>query len=109
VKTRPSSPARWRAKYPNKTLVALPSKRDDKVLLYEKNRVRARGRPKKGEQPTFTERLRLRFVLTKKVDMKPTLKLYDTWQQLAGERDKVWAETADKMLQDFAKDDPRDR
>lgn len=110
VKTRPSSPARWRAKYPNKDLLALPSKRDGKVLLYEKTKKRAtRGRPRKGAAPDFKERLRLRFILTKTVDMKPTLRLYDTWEQLAAEREKAWGATADKMQADFAKNDPRDR
>lgn len=110
VKTRPSSPARWKAKYPNKELLALPSKRDAKVLLYEKQKSRAkRGRPKKGEAPAFKERLRLRFILTKTVDMQPTLRLYDTWEQLAAEREKAWGATADKMQTDFLKNDPRDR
>lgn len=110
VKTRPSTPKRWREKYPNRQLKLLPSKRGDgKMLLYEVQRVGRRGRPKKGEPAPVTERLKLRFILTKFVDMRPTLKLYDTWDSLAQARDKAWAQTADKMQLDFAKNDPRNR
>lgn len=109
VKTRPGSPARWRAKYPDRRLRALPSKINNNVPLYEVSDVRARGRVKKGEQPVTRERLRLRFILTKRVDMKPTLHLYDTWDVGYAERDKLWAAAASKMQSDWEKNDPRDR
>lgn len=108
VKTRPTTPARWRAKYPGKTLRALPSKRDGKVLLYEVQQVKKRGRTKKGETPATTERLRLRFLLTKFVDMKPTLKLYESWDGLSADRDAHWRTMADRMLRDFERGDARD-
>lgn len=109
VKTRPGSPARWKAKYPDRRLRALPSKINNNVPLYEVSDVRARGRSKKGEQPATKERLRLRFILTKRVDMKPTLHLYDTWDSGIKERDELWAAAASKMQSDWEKNDPRDR
>lgn len=104
IKTRPSTPARWMAKYPQKKLVLRPSKKDpNQSLLYELERVRGRGRPRKdGTGNTVLERLRLRFLLTKFVDMKPTLKMYETWDQLARQRDQKWSEIATRMEADMA-------
>lgn len=106
VRTTEGSPSAWRANNPGKTLVARPSRRDGKILLYEVQQKRGRGRPRAGAIPR--ERLRLRFLLTHAVDMKPTLKMYDTWDRLQQDRDELWGEAADKMLRDFERGDPRD-
>jgi len=108
VRTRPGSVKKWREQNPGKTLITLPSKRDNKLLLYERTIVRGRGRPKKGEAPKTKERLRLRFLLTKHVGMKPTLQLYETWDEQVPFRDAAWKEAADKMQADLVKGDPRD-
>lgn len=110
VKTRPSTPARWMAKYPDKKLVLRPSKKDRQMLLlYELSKVRGRGRPRKdGRGNTTAARLRLRFLLTKFVDMKPTLKMYETWQELEAARNAQWRETATRIQQDLERRDPRD-
>jgi hypothetical protein len=111
VKTRPTTPARWQAKYPNKQLVFRPSQKDaNTALLYELTRLRGRGRPRKdGKGNTVREQLRMRFLLTKFVDMKPTLKLFEAWEQLAGKRDQQWAATASRIAADVATADARDR
>jgi hypothetical protein len=110
VKTRPKTPARWMEKYPTKKLILRPSKKDPAMLvLYELLRVRGRGRPRKdGKGNTVSTRLRLRFLLTKFVDMKPTLKMYESWEQLQGARDTQWGETATRIQQDLDRGDPRD-
>ncbi len=108
VKTRPGSFGKWRAAHPNARLIVLPSKRDDKRLIYEVRRGRRpRGRPPAGTPPP-ADRLRLRWVLTRFVEMKPTLRLYESWDSLADQRDRLWKETADKMIRDAANPDLRD-
>lgn len=109
VKTRPGSFAKWRAAHPNAKLLLLPSKRGGgNRLIYEAQRRRAgRGRPPKDAPPP-AERLRLRWILTRSVTMRPTLKLYDSWDQLAAQRDAIWRDAASKMIRDAAKGDPRD-
>lgn len=108
VKTRPGSFGKWRAAHPSAKLLLLPSKRGGgNRLIYEAQRRRAgRGRPPK-DAPPAAERLRLRWILTRSVTMRPTLKLYDSWDQLASQRDANWREAADKMIRDAAKGDPR--
>jgi len=107
VKTRPGSFAAWRAAHPSAKLLFLPSKRDDKRLVYEVTRRRGRGRPRK-DAPPAPEKMRLRWILSKFVSMKPTLKLYESWDGMASTRDTLWRETADKMIADLNRADPRD-
>jgi hypothetical protein len=109
VKTRPGAFGKWRAAHPGAKLLLLPSKRGAGTrLLYEVQRARrGPGRPKK-DAPPAGERLRLRWILTRAVTMRPTLKLYESWDLLAGQRDALWRETADKMIRDAANPDPRD-
>lgn len=107
VKTRPTTPAAWRRRNPKKTLISRPGRRGN-VLLYEVQRTRGRGRPRKGEPPRTKERLRLRYVLTRSVQMDPTLRLYGTWDSLRGQRDQAWKRTADRMVRDLERGDPRD-
>lgn len=103
VKTRPGTPKKWRAKYPGKDLVLRPSKKGTAdLLLYEVIRSRGRGRPRKdGTGATIHERLRLRFLLTRFIDFKPTLHMMDTWTSLEGERDKLFANRATKIARDI--------
>lgn len=109
VKTRPGDFRKWRAEHPGAQLLFLRSKTDPtKQIVYEVVRRRGRpGRPRKGEAPP-TARLRMRFLLTKLVRMRPTLRLYETWDALLPTRDALWRETADKMMRDADKRDPRD-
>ena len=109
VRTRPGDFGRWREANPNAKLLLLKSKRGAGTrLLYEVQRARrGPGRPKK-DAPPASERLRLRWILTRSVTMRPTLKLYETWDLLASQRDALWRETADKMIRDAANPDLRD-
>lgn len=106
VKTRPGNIHRWRERNPGAVLITLPSKRgDDKRLVYEVTLRRARGRLRKdwiGPAPV-REKLRLRWVLTKTVDMKPTLKLYATWDNIQSAQDELWQRYADRMMEDIAR------
>lgn len=95
VRTRPGDFKLWRAKNPGKALLFLPSKRDDKTLVYEKV---GKRRP----------RLRLRFLVAKGVTMKRTLRLYEAWDETEGLREAFWAQAATAMERDLNKRDPRD-
>lgn len=103
-KTRPHNIGRWRERNADKQLLTLPSKRGrDKLLVYEVQKKRARGRTRKGEAPKTRDKLRLRFVLTRLVRMKPKLGYYDAWDTLVQERDQLWAETATNLEKDLAR------
>tara|TARA_R110002073_G_scaffold326370_1_gene506157 strand:+ start:9558 stop:10337 length:780 start_codon:yes stop_codon:yes gene_type:complete len=112
VKTRPGTPKKWLAKNPNKKLELRPSKkRKGEAVLYEvtKKRSRGRGRPRKGAPlPVLREKLRLRFILTRSVDMEPTLNFYGMWGQLRSQRDQLWRGAAERMERQLQKGDPRD-
>lgn len=108
VKTRPGGFQQWRARHPSAALKFLPSKRDDKTLVYEVTRRRGqRGRPRAGSPPP-AQKLRLRWILTRQVQMKPTLRLYESWEHMTSVRDRLFKEAADKMLRDLERLDPRD-
>jgi hypothetical protein len=120
VRTRPGSPKRWREST-GKDLVFRPSKKQaGTALLYEVERKfrrpkrqkagaggrtrRRKGPALQGPPPTVVvEKLRLRFLLTRFVDMKPTLKMYDTWESLESERASQWEDTANRILEDWAR------
>lgn len=122
--TRPGDFQEWRRANPDKQLRFLPSKRGDgKTLVYElqhKARIRSLNRSQAAAlggrlapAPTGTgtlrwQKLKLRWVLTTHVRMRPTLRLYESWEQLANERDKAWSQAADKMIADLRRADPRD-
>jgi hypothetical protein len=110
VKTRPKSPRRWLEKYPGKRLEFRPStKRPGEGLLFEVTRSRGRGRPRRdGTAPPLRERLRLRFILTRAVEMDPTLHMYGTWDALQGQRAKLWSGAASKMHEQLQRHDLRD-
>lgn len=117
IKTRPGSPAEWLAANPGKKLEYRPSKKfgphmpgqGGEAVLYEVTKVRGRGRPRKnGTLPELREKLRLRFVLKRLVDMKATLHFYDTWESMKAGRDQLWAGAAAKMWQQLQEADPRD-
>lgn len=104
-RTRPAKLRRWREKYPQRKLVTLPSPKNPQTLLmYEKQQVRGRGRPRKdGSAPAVKrEKLVLRFVLRRFVEMDPTLKLYETWDSLQAERDARFATAASRIVKDIA-------
>lgn len=100
VATRPGSLAAWRSKYPTKRLKVMPSKRDGKLLVYEVQTVRGRGRPKKdgGDGAPAKTKLKLRFLLVKDLHMRPTLRMYETWDGLRAERDARWKQAADAIV-----------
>ncbi|MBL8752267.1 MAG: hypothetical protein JNK15_03115 [Planctomycetes bacterium] len=104
---------KWRAKNPSKRLLFLPSKRggDGKTpeLVYEAitkrrpGRVRADGTSRPGQV-----KLKLRWVMRREVEMHPTLRLYDSWDDLRAERDAQFRTASDRMLQDLVRQDARD-
>lgn len=117
VKTRANSPREWRAQNPGKRLEFRPSKKHPgEGVLYEIERKRLRGRGSRsfigpgiaGPGLVGQERMRMRFLLKHFVDMKPTLHMYSTWDELRAERDRLWNGAATKMAQQLQKGDPRD-
>lgn len=116
IRTRPGSPKAWRAAT-GKDLVFRPSQRKPgTALLYEVDRKFRRPRRQKGAKRTkrgaasfgppptvVVERLRLRFLLTKYVDMKPTLRMYEVWDSLDGDRAAQWEQTANRILEDWSR------
>lgn len=108
VKTRPGRFSKWRAQHSGARLLRLPSKTQHGTqLIYEVQGARGRpGRPRKGEERQT--KLRLRWLLTRFVRMRPTLQLYDSWDAMSGLRDQLWRDVADKMQRDFDRADPRD-
>lgn len=111
IKTRPKTVRKWMQKFPNKRLEYRPSKKfPGEGVLYEITKVRGRpGRPRKGETlPKLREKLRLRFVLKRMLDMHPTLRMYATWDELASSRDTYWKGAVDKMHKQLQAGDPRD-
>ena len=116
IKTRPKTPKKWLLANPGKELVYRPSKKEGprmpgqsrEALLYEVTKVRGRGRPKKGAPPTLREKLRLRFILTRFVEMDRTLHMYDTWDDLTSARDQMFRDAANKMHAQLQAGDPRD-
>lgn len=110
IKTRPKTPQKWQEKNPDKRLEFRPSKKfPGEGVLYEVTKLRGRGRPKKGETaPALREKLRLRFVLKRMVDMKPTLGMYRTWDELAAQRETLWRGAADRMAKQLQELNPRD-
>lgn len=109
VKTRPKTPAKWLQKNPGKRLELRPSKKiRGEGALYEVRKVGRRGRPKKGQAPPTRDRLRLRFLLKRFVDMKPTLRMYATWDEMAEQRARRWAGASDRMIKQLQEGDPRD-
>lgn len=105
---QPGDFKKWREKNPTKTLLFLPSKRDNKQLIYEVVTKRKRTPPGHVGPPLVDVKLKLRWLVAKFVDMKPTLRLYDSWEDLKSERDSLWRDAADKMFRDLQKADPRD-
>lgn len=126
IKTRPGRIAAWRARNAGASLLFLPSKRGTgEVLVYEKQhrgrfralsaRTQSRlgiGRPLapvRVQAPAGNwQKLRLRWVLTKKVDMKPTLRLYATWDANGNARAALWRKAADGLAKDLQTRDARD-
>jgi hypothetical protein len=108
LRTRPGSPKRWRARNPGKHLVVVPDP-ISKDRLYLAERIRYRGRRKRGvvpSDPTKTkvvrDKLRRRFLLVHRIEMERTLKFYDSWDQQAGERDAQFRKISDRILKDIA-------
>lgn len=86
------TPARWRAKFPRRHVVIFPSRRHPGELV-----MRWKKRTKRGEP----QRWQTIFRLTKHVDMKPTLRFYETWAQLAPKREQKWQEMTTRLWQDL--------
>lgn len=94
VKTSPGSPEAWRARNPGKDLIAKWNKRKGQLRLME---------VEPATTPGGRTRLRTRFLLTKFVDMKPTLKFYETWEAQDGERQRRWTDAVDKLFANLVK------
>ncbi len=109
VKTRPKTPEKWRAKFPNKRLELRPSKKfPGESVLYEVTKVRGRGRPRRGQVAATKERLTLRFLLKRVVEMNPTLRMYASWDAMKEMRDQLWSGAANRMIKQLQEGDPRD-
>lgn len=90
-----STPKAWRAKYPKRKLREFPSRRHPGELV-----LRTRSKPKRaGDKPVWVTRFRL----TKNVKFRPTLQFYETWDQLAPFRDKLWVERVNQIYRDLIK------
>jgi hypothetical protein len=104
VKTRPGSPKAWRARNPGKSL-RYKTARDGTGLLFEVTNLKPRlARAPKGfvgPRALVTEKWRLRFILKRRVDMKPTLKFYKAWDDTAADRDRAWVERVNKLERDI--------
>jgi hypothetical protein len=112
VRTR-GTPKEFRARSKN-PLIALPARGGTaKALLYERKRVRAgtrtrlrrtkRGKIARSQPKTKVDRLRLRYVLTRRAEMDETLKFYDTWGAMKPERDRAFKRAADRIVRDIAR------
>ena len=110
--SRPKSPKAWQARYPGKKLVFRPSKKNPgEGLLFEATtkRQRGRGRPRKGAPiAALREQLKLRWVLKRFVDMKPTLNFYGMWGALQPKREQLWRGAAQRMEAQLQQGNPRD-
>jgi len=107
IKTRPNTPRKWRAKYPNRELIALPGSKPGTLRLFERKRVkgarRAGVQARSKRKRVKRDRLTLRFILTRRIDMKPTLHFYDSWDRLASDRATDFARVADRIVKDIAR------
>lgn len=103
------TPENWRKANPDKTLT-LRKGRAGKLFLYEVVPVYSRANKRRGiTKEHVQDRLKMRFVLTKRVEMDPTLRFYESWDSLEGYREREWGVALNKIQQDFNKFDPRDR
>lgn len=102
IKTQPGSLRLWREQHPGAKLRILPSKRDNKLLVFEVLSVRPRGRPRKDAPPVPKTRLRLRWLLTREITLRPTLRMYETWDGLKARRDDFFAHYATRMAEQMA-------
>jgi len=92
IRTRPGTPAAWRAANPGKVLIVLADPgRPNRLFLAE--RIRRKHH----------DHLRKRFLLVKSVKLKPTLRFYESWDALEQERAKNLAFCADRIQQDIAR------
>lgn len=107
LRTRPKSPKLWRTKYPQKPLLTLRDKRNpNRMFLVERVRKlaprRAGTKPIKGKRRVLRDTLVRRFLLVRRVDMKPTLNFYQSWDAQAGDRAREFANISTRILKDLA-------
>lgn len=108
LRTRPKTPAAWRAKNPAKRLITIrDAKNPNRLYLAERQRKLA-PRPA-GAKATGSKRRRVkrdvlirRFLLLRRVDMRPTLNFYESWASLAGDRAREFSNISNRILQDLA-------
>lgn len=103
IKTRPGRIKEWRRRYPNKRLVTVPGKRNGNKIVYEETR-KYEGRPpagRGGPRRVVAIRRRMRWILTKRVNMQPLLQFYAAWESQEAARDAIFAEVADGMAADW--------
>ncbi len=102
------TPDNWRKANPGKVLTLRKGKRG-MMFLYEVVPVFSRANKRKGiEKQHIQDRLRMRFVLTRKVEMDPTLRFYESWDSLENYRQQQWQAMMGKIDADFRKADYRD-
>jgi hypothetical protein len=105
IRTRPATIGAFRARYPGKKLITVPSKRNSNRLVYEQTtKYESKPEPGRGGPRRIVARKRrLRWILTKTVEMNPLLQFYASWDALEQQRDQRFAEAADGMFADWRK------
>lgn len=108
LRTRPKSPKLWRARYPGKKLLTIRDKNNPN-RMYLAERVRKLGKRPEGQKARSKRKRRVvrdtlvrRFLLVKRVDMKPTLNFYQSWDAQAGDRSREFANISTRILKDLA-------
>lgn len=108
IRTRPKSPKLWRARFPNKKLLTIKDPKNPN-RMYLAERVRKLGPRPEGQKArsprkrrVMRDKLLRRFLLVRRVDMKPTLNFYQSWDAQAGDRTREFASISTRILKDLA-------
>jgi hypothetical protein len=102
------TPREWRQINPGKRLVFMRARRGPvHGFLLEIPRAKRSRRLRDGSIPDRAT-ARLRFILTRFVEMDPTLQFYATWEGTSSLRDKAWETSMGKMQRALDRADPRD-
>lgn len=101
IRTKPGTPKAWTQRNPTKRLVSRRV-RGDRVLLFERQKPKKQRVDRDFVGPArLIEKWRLRFVLTKFVEMDPTLQFYQSWDARASSRDALWSRRLAKLERDI--------
>lgn len=74
-------------------------------FLLEVPRAGRQNRRKDGSEPPRRQ-FRMRFILTRKAEMDPTLRFYETWDSTEGLRNAAWAQAMAKLQKDLDEAQP---